>query len=419
MTDSQLLIRIIGLWTLAAVTLLLAGLFRLLRDGRWQRTYVAAWGEAWLALLTSTLALLVADLVVPGPPTNTPAGGTSRAGLMVLAAVSEAGRVLHVALLLAGVLTFTRGFRHARWRLPAFAGALAWGTLVTLAARGPDGALLWQATVAIVACGAGGGLLVALPRARQGLGSRVTAAALLATSGLWVITLWAFGVEPAASPMLALTRAAHASAEVPFVMALGFGMVLMRMEDATREADDARAELSVANDRLRRLAMYDPLTDCLNRRAFTEGIGLEVAKSTFGTVAMLDLDGFKAINDAHGHAAGDEVLAHVAGLLRASTRPRDRLYRWGGDEFLLVMPGASPDGVAARLAAAVATAPALPIGPSCIPVRPEVSIGAEGYAGGDQLARAIEAADAAMYRAKRLRKGATGRETTPTPARRS
>lgn len=404
MTEPQPLLGLLGLGTLAAVALLLAALFALLRDGRWQRSYFSAWAEAWVALLVVALALLAADLVVPRDLAGVPARGAWTAVAAGLRLTAEGGRLLHAALLLAGVLAFTRGFPYARWWAAGGGASFAWGGLMSVVATRPDTALVWQSPVMIAASAAGAALLLSLPASRQGIGSRVTAAAFLATAVLWTLTPWAITADPATHPALSVLRAAHPSAEVPFVMALGFGMVILRMEDTAREAEDARAELAVANDRLRRLAMYDPLTDCLNRRAFIEGIGLEVAKSTFGTVAMLDLDDFKAINDDHGHAAGDELLAHLAGILRASTRPRDRLYRWGGDEFLLVMPEATPAGVAARLARAVAAAPPVPLGPSATPVRPQVSVGAEAYTGGDQLAWAIDAADAAMYRAKRLRK---------------
>src|ERR671929_1261361 len=85
-------------------------------------------------------------------------------------------------------------------------------------------------------------------------------------------------------------------------IALGFGMVVLLMEDAKREVDDAQSELRVAHDQLRRAALYDTLTDSLNRRAYEQGVGLEMARGTFGTVVIADLDNLKAVNDAFGHA---------------------------------------------------------------------------------------------------------------------
>src|SRR5919206_262862 len=69
-------------------------------------------------------------------------------------------------------------------------------------------------------------------------------------------------------------------------IALGVGMVVLLMEDAKREVDDAQAELRVAHDQLQRAALYDTLTDSLNRRAYEQGVGLEMARGTFGTVVI-------------------------------------------------------------------------------------------------------------------------------------
>jgi diguanylate cyclase (GGDEF)-like protein len=131
---------------------------------------------------------------------------------------------------------------------------------------------------------------------------------------------------------------------------------------------------------------------------------------------MLDMDNLKTINDTYGHSAGDELLAYFARTIRGSVRPLDRLYRWGGDEFLLILPGAKPDGVALRFAQVVAAAAPIPLGPTRQLVRLEISIGAEGYAGGDELPAAIDAADAAMYHTKRIRKNTPVRGSTAIPA---
>lgn len=89
-------------------------------------------------------------------------------------------------------------------------------------------------------------------------------------------------------------------------------------------------------------AMRDPLTGLLNRRAFTT-LGVDAARSAAlrdeeFTVMFLDLDHFKRINDTHGHAAGDSVLEAVASLLQASVRRSDLVARWGGEEFVVLLP---------------------------------------------------------------------------------
>ncbi len=107
-------------------------------------------------------------------------------------------------------------------------------------------------------------------------------------------------------------------------------------------------------EQLRRSALRDPLTGLANRAGLEEYLGSLPPSTEIGIVA-LDLDGFKAVNDASGHAAGDEVLRVVAGRIRRSIRPSDQAARIGGDEFVVVitMPpsGASLSGAAERLVA--------------------------------------------------------------------
>ena len=99
-------------------------------------------------------------------------------------------------------------------------------------------------------------------------------------------------------------------------------------------------------DELARLSRTDPLTGTLNRRGLDEAVaGALAAAEPFGLIT-LDLDGFKAINDTGGHAAGDALLADVVASLRAVLRPGDVVGRLGGDEFAVLLPGASPAAAA-------------------------------------------------------------------------
>ncbi len=103
-------------------------------------------------------------------------------------------------------------------------------------------------------------------------------------------------------------------------------------------------ELIRAREEMRRLAMTDPLTGLFNRRAMLQSLRrdeerMRRERRPLGVV-MVDLDYFKQINDRHGHLAGDRVLERVASSLEACIRGGDYVGRWGGEEFLLVLPGA-------------------------------------------------------------------------------
>jgi diguanylate cyclase (GGDEF)-like protein len=185
-------------------------------------------------------------------------------------------------------------------------------------------------------------------------------------------------------------------------MLLGYGMVVLLMEDVKRDVDAAHADLAVAHDALQRLALHDSLTGVMNRRAWTEGVGLDAVRASFGTALMLDLDNLKEVNDVHGHAAGDELLRRVAEVLRAAVRPTDRLYRWGGDEFLLLLPGARAADARRRVDEVVARAnESLP---ADSPEVLQLSVGAAEFAGGEALEPALSRADAAMYEEKSRRR---------------
>jgi diguanylate cyclase (GGDEF)-like protein len=187
-------------------------------------------------------------------------------------------------------------------------------------------------------------------------------------------------------------------------MLLAFGMVLVLFEDARREIDSAHRELRIAHQQLLRESFLDSLTGAYNRRAFNEGAGLEDARGSFGTLAVFDLDNLKEVNDQHGHKYGDALLRHFADILRAGLRANDKLYRLGGDEFLLVMPRAVPGVVEKRMRELISGAPPLQIPDTSLSFPVRASIGVAAFKSVEELEAAVHDADRAMYSAKRSRK---------------
>lgn len=162
------------------------------------------------------------------------------------------------------------------------------------------------------------------------------------------------------------------------------------------------ATLRTALMQERGLSRTDPLTSLLNSRAFYEEATTILAlcrrKGHPVTVAYIDLDNFKAVNDTLGHRAGDDLLRRVGVLLRANTRPSDLCARLGGDEFVLLLPGAEPREAAAvleRMRAKLSHTMAAP-------ARPVTgSIGAVTFVVvSENLEAMVSAADAQMYAAK-------------------
>ncbi|MER7007418.1 sensor domain-containing diguanylate cyclase, partial [Dactylosporangium sp. NPDC000555] len=183
-----------------------------------------------------------------------------------------------------------------------------------------------------------------------------------------------------------------------------------------------QAAVAVDNVRVheeaQRLSLTDPLTGLSNYRYLRESLRREVERaSRFGralAVLVLDLDHFKDVNDTHGHAAGDAVLAEFARRLRAEIREVDFAFRQGGEEFVVLLPETDAGGAAVlaeRLGAAVRRTPVLAVSstagqpPRRIPVTVSIGIAVFPHHGTTGPA-VLEAADDALYAAK-----AGGRDT--------
>lgn len=165
----------------------------------------------------------------------------------------------------------------------------------------------------------------------------------------------------------------------------------------------ANRKLISTNDRWKRLAHRDPLTGCWNRYrldvALSEAIAQSARRGDPLFLLLMDIDDFKSINDQHGHSVGDDVIVHVADLIKRCLRRQDSWGRWGGEEFMVILSGGTLEQackMAERLRYDIART-------SCPSQagRITISIGIARWHSGLGHRQLIERADDAMYRAKR------------------
>ncbi|MGN6513601.1 MAG: diguanylate cyclase [Lysobacteraceae bacterium] len=293
----------------------------------------------------------------------------------------EIARILPLRLLLAG------GLLVVAWRRRSLSAYQATTAFIWLQA------LCFGAMQ--LALGPGGGAL----RIGYGLFPFAIAAQLAVFPLPWLRSV-AIGV--AAFGLLAMPWLAHAQAPDP---ALWNDLWLLTLILALA-AWGSHVQVRLLVDLLgaRRDASRDPLTGLANRRMAEERLAADLAHALRHgeplSVAMLDLDHFKRVNDSHGHATGDLVLAAVARVLHDELRGADLGVRYGGEEFLAILPGTDAGQalqVAERIRARVAQlAVEAPRGP----VRVTASLGVATLWPGESREALLARADAALYRAK-------------------
>ena len=217
-------------------------------------------------------------------------------------------------------------------------------------------------------------------------------------------TPWTLAMSiPTSYLYIAVDGASH---WVPWLILAGLGVILAFAAWLATRVVAQRRRLVEANERLERLARTDALTGLFNRRSVNEQLRLMCASARRHefpiAVLMVDVDMFKQLNDTFGHSAGDDALRHVADRLASGLRTEDMAGRWGGEEFVILLPHTSLDEamvVAERLRSEVANAP-IALGEGGDLVTLSVSIGVAAHAGElpDTL---LHRADVALYEAKR------------------
>ena len=188
--------------------------------------------------------------------------------------------------------------------------------------------------------------------------------------------------------------------------ALGFGMVIVLLEKVLNDFRDTNEQLRSTQKQLEQLVKTDPLTAAFNRHAFygfmrQQG---EQEEASSGCVGFFDIDDLKAINDCFGHPAGDVVIRSVVKSIRDIIRAEDLIYRWGGDEFFVVMVSMSAEMAESRMTRLESLLEQVHIDNLPEPIKIGVSWGFTDYTNSADLEMAIKRADSEMYRRKQLRK---------------
>lgn len=176
--------------------------------------------------------------------------------------------------------------------------------------------------------------------------------------------------------------------------------------DARRSERD-RVQLAHEAQRLEKLSMEDPLTELANRRSFEDHARAQLAAGGVVSLALIDVDHFKQVNDRHSHLVGDQVLSQIARLMRQHVREHDVAARLAGDEFVLLLRGATEEvaqQACRRLDEAVRRHDWDAVSEG---LRVSISIGAAQREDGDTLETLMARSDAAMYAAKRERQHAS------------
>lgn len=193
---------------------------------------------------------------------------------------------------------------------------------------------------------------------------------------------------------------------------------LRQLEKVARISDRYQNMMRDLNEALREASTHDALTGLPNRRLLVEHLKKETERYTRYqrpfSIAMLDVDHFKAINDQYGHELGDSALTEIARVLDAEVREQDICGRWGGEEFLILLPETQADA-AERVMERVRTAvERLTLRARTDNVNATISIGIAEYRKGESYSETINQADHALLVAKRS--GRNRISTTRVPA---
>ena len=379
----------LSIWGLALTALMIAVFFLVLRTAN-PREELRWWTAGWFANVAAMVITLVFWYAQP-PARVHP----------YIFALYLVAKNAYVWLLWRGTLEF-RAWRprwiEARVMIPVII-AISIAAIFVVTSRDRLG-LVSQAFVAVAFLAGAWSLARARVPAAQWIVIALSGRALLglAEAGAYGVNVAALAsgqqIAAAFSVPANWILAAHYPLDTAaeWLLAMGFLIGLsIRTQGDLRLANE---QMLSAQADLRRMADRDPLTSLVNRRALPEVF--REAQPTGAVLVFFDLDGFKEINDKHGHQAGDECLVRFATALSSSFRPTDAIVRYAGDEFLVVARGTTETTIEERLVELRNRLRAA--GTKDLPIR--FSCGISRLEPGGSPDEALKAADESMYRAK-------------------
>ena len=354
------------------------------------RAEVRWWLRAWLANVIALGVTLVFWYFDPPPST-----------LALIRALYVSAKTIFLLLLLQGAWAHLRPgailFSTPRMVIVATVGAILGAFVLTSV----NLVGFVQHLVIALVLGAGG---FALARSGdRGLTWLAAGLGIRSLLGLVEAAAYASQITPLVAGelggMTSTFLSAHSSLDTAAEWLIALGCVLAVADRNQSELRATNESLLEAHTNLSRLVDRDPLTGLANRRSLPELLRAVQPKGAM--LLFLDIDGFKAINDLHGHRGGDECLKQFATALRECFRPDDAVVRFGGDEFLIVAAGLDRaavdervEQVRWRLRKATSNPPAV-----------DFSVGIAELTPGGSPEAALQAADEAMYRAKDTARG--------------
>ena len=367
---------------LGTATLLAAFFIVLMRTIRLQE--VRIWAAAWVADAAAVTSAFLATTFSPPPAV--------RLALTAYVALKTA----YVLLLLTGTRNHFRpgGVQSPRLRW-IVAAVGAWSLALGLLAPTREILQLGMSLLAGVFLTSGAVWVLRRPRVPR---SRWLGTALLAEGVVFLhyVPLLLPTVWGGATLARQAQYAPFLDAGAELFMALAILVVIEG--SSSQHLEHLNRELLVSQESLRQLVDLDPLTALANRRRLRDE--MERVRAAGAAVIFLDVDNFKDINDRFGHIAGDACLLRVAAALRHTFRSDDRLFRLGGDEFLVIAPGLDPEAVGTRVGKLRTDLAEGEEGtPPC-----RISVGIASLAPSGEPEAALREADDRMYLEKRRRK---------------